>query len=599
MSLEKLAVIFVIIILPITVVLNIYINAEIDTIKIQIQYDRKLYNATYDAIKAYQINSFNESTSDLANIKMRHINASANSFFNTMESSLSSSGYTKEQIKDYVPALVFTMYDGYYIYSKYVNELTVEDYVSKTEADLINQGVTDEKLKIKPSTYQNGDELYGVKPYIYYSCRYKDSPQLGDDFVITYSLDNYISIQGIVNGEIVNDQGYVIDIDNHNNEIVDTETVTYRNVTIKAEPEDNLREYIDGTDNLYKYHKINGVKYYYEEYDSDNNEKWFSILNGKKIYMSYNFSTDFDKSAYYYYRDAYEFTERLKARGLTSLTPGKAVLDDDVSRDVDDDDNDDDDDDDDDNSSHAMLNFRRTDQNSPIFDIEGIEEPDSNFNEHRLAVIRYSIERNLAIAISNYNKFGTSSTNFQMPELKENEWDKILNNISIISFMQGFPIGNKIYNGCAVVTNSKNSEVVAENSIYIVDSDNDKAQDNNYYKVLSTDIMGKSNLRGVFNIDLEMRNYFDGINNSYYCPKFYFSDYNSVLTSTNLVNISASQHDPTKNQYMYNGNIYKYLDSLGSGNQIATAYYTALGRERYSTYKVTKNAEQVLSQYLE
>ena len=30
-----------------------------------------------------------------------------------------------------------------------------------------------------------------------------------------------------------------------------------------------------------------------------------------------------------------------------------------------------------------------------------------------------------------------------MPKLQEDEWDKILNNVSVISFMQGLSIGGK------------------------------------------------------------------------------------------------------------------------------------------------------------
>ena len=71
-----------------------------------------------------------------------------------------------------------------------------------------------------------------------------------------------------------------------------------------------------------------------------------------------------------------------------------------------------------------------------------------------MSVIRYSIERNLSIAIANYNNYSGVTTNFQMPELKENEWEKILNNISIISFLQGLNIGGKIYNGYSIITNT-------------------------------------------------------------------------------------------------------------------------------------------------
>ena len=76
-----------------------------------------------------------------------------------------------------------------------------------------------------------------------------------------------------------------------------------------------------------------------------------------------------------------------------------------------------------------------------------IEEPQSKFNEHRLAVIKYSIEKNLSIAIANYNNYTGVKANFQMPKLKEDEWDKIYSNISIISFLQGLNIGGKVYNG--------------------------------------------------------------------------------------------------------------------------------------------------------
>lgn len=575
MSLEKLAVIFVIIILPISVVLNTYIGAEVDTIKVQIEYDRKLYNATYDAIKAYQINSFNESTSDLANIKMRHINASANSFFNTLESSLNSGGYTKSEIKEFVPALVFTMYDGYYIYSKYRNTLTDDDYVSQAEANNYNQGKPDDQ-KIKPSTYQDYEDskqyLYGVKPYIYYSCRYKYN---GNDFVITYSLDNYITIQGMIGGNAVNDSGYVIDIENNDENSWNdtTHTVVYRNKTIGPESlDENLSEYIDGSDKLYKYHKVNGVKYYYDE----SQDNWFTLLNGKRIYTGDRLNANEDYSAYYYYRDAYQFTNRLiSTYGLGTLTSNNAVVEEDDSR--------------------ATEHFKEMQSNQTIFgNTSNIEEIGSNFYAHRMAVIRYAVERNLAIAISNYNDYGTSSsTNFQMPELKDDEWDKILNNMSVISFMQGFPIGNKIYNGCAVVANTKNSEVVTEGSIYIASGSNNKQ--GNYYSPLCTKTI--SNPRGVFNIDLEKRTYFDGINTSYYYPRFYFADYGSVVTSQNVANINSSYLEETNNKYNYGGNIYKYLDAKADPT-IATAYYTALGRERFSTYKVNKNAEQVLSLYL-
>jgi len=43
-------------------------------------------------------------------------------------------------------------------------------------------------------------------------------------------------------------------------------------------------------------------------------------------------------------------------------------------------------------------------------------------------------------------------------------------------------------------------------------------------------------------------------------------------------------------------NIYEYLDDKPA---LATAYYTALGRERYSTYKVFRNPEEHVNQFRE
>ena len=119
------------------------------TISLQTSYDTKLNNATYDALKAFQLNTINSSTSDLTNSKIRDIEASVNSFFNSVASNFNMAGYNRDILKEYVPALVYTMYDGYYIYSPYTNTLSEEDYNDN-------------------STYKNGEKISGLKPYIYY-----------------------------------------------------------------------------------------------------------------------------------------------------------------------------------------------------------------------------------------------------------------------------------------------------------------------------------------------------------------------------------------------------------------------------------------------
>lgn len=118
MKIQYIAVVFVIIILPIAMVMSSYIGTQIDTITLQTKYDTKLTEATYDAIKSFQINTVNNRYSTVSDSKIRDIEASVNTFYN----SLSNNEYmSKEELQVFVPALVYTLYDGYYIYTKYDN----------------------------------------------------------------------------------------------------------------------------------------------------------------------------------------------------------------------------------------------------------------------------------------------------------------------------------------------------------------------------------------------------------------------------------------------------------------------------------------------
>lgn len=197
-----------------------------------------------------------------------------------------------------------------------------------------------------------------------------------------------------------------------------------------------------------------------------------------------------------------------------------------------------------------------------IFDFNhngGIEANDSNFNIHRIDVIKYSIERNLSVAISNYNNYSDVSVDFQMPKLKDTDWDKIIDNISIISFLQGMNIGGKVYNGYSIITNTKNSDVVTEDSIYI------KTKDNIIYRVTESGLENKitNGAVGIFNVDVERRTgeNLNGIT-IYYYPKYGTLSYDSIVTQNNVKNKSE----------ITNTNLLKI-------------YYTALGRERYCMYR--------------
>ena len=516
MKLQNMAIIFIIIILPISVVLENYVKSKVETINIQSQYDSKLLSATYDAIKAYQINSFNNTENSLVNAKLRDIKASVNTFYNSISTNFSSLGYSKSALQNYIPALVYTMYDGYYIYGPFTNT-----WDEKTSTEHQNE------------TYKKDEILYSLKPYVYYSCRYRKDAD--NDVVITYSLDNYIQIQGKVKGQGISKYGYVLGgVPSQNGEIY----TTLDNTQVNINKSEQLAENIVVNGIYYpnvKYVKIDGTKYYQDDNIVDG--KVFFILNGKATVQSNMDSID-NNQAIKYYKNAYEMQQYLENE-LGWLNTDFIY------------------------SSENLGNEKNNYQSvGKVFDFSNIGKEDSNFNTHRMDVIKNAINKNLSVAISNYNHYYNTSTDFQMPKLKETDWEKIMGNISMISFMQGMNIGGKIYNGYAIVNNNKNFDVVMDDSILI------KTSDNEVHRITENGLKN-SNLtgaEGIFNIDLERRSeeVADGTI-KYYYPINVKLSYDSIVTQNNV----------SKN--------YK-VENL-KNPILAQVYYTALGRERYSLYR--------------
>lgn len=542
MKIQDLAIIFIIIILPISIVLSAYTQFQISTLNLQTQYDTKLTSATYDAIKAFQINTSNSTLSDLSNSKLRDIEASVATFKNSLKSIYGLNGYSDETLNDYIPALVYTMYDGLYIYSPYTNR----NYF----------GINDD-----------GKNMYGLKPYITYSVIYKKGTT---KLVITYSLDNYITIQGTINGtDYINRDGYLIEgiTDLNYNASGQITSLRYNGITITEET--TLKEYVDNR--LYPYIKENGTKYYYDDNGTSNlnddeifylsNDVRTTHLKNGAVGGKYNrLKNDIlhNKSALKYYEEAYQFTNYVKNNiGSLNLEYNDAYEYQD---------------------NHEQKIW--PDNHNRIFQFDRtihIENKTSSFNEHRLDVIRHKIESNLAIAVANYNRYSASNASFQMPELKEEEWELVMDNIALISFIQGLSIGGKIYNGYAIVNNTENNEVVHEESIYIL------GNDSMYHRVNDVGLSVNNltydggnpiaaNSAGRSNLDFNRQSITNDTGTRYYYPlRNHYASYTSVVMQNNMERYE---------------DIYAYVN--GKSNEIKTAFYTALGRERYGMYKALR-----------
>ena len=572
MRLQNLAVIFVIIIMPISLLLSEYTQNRIQTISLQSKYDTKLIDATYDSLKAYQLNAFNSDTSDYINSRIRNVEAAANTFFNSMSSGFSDLGYSKTTLQNYIPALVFTMNDGYYIYTNYNNYWGNLSY-----------GENGEISEQKTGKFKDGQEIYGLRPYVFYSCRYLRNGEF--DVTITYSLDNYVQIQGYViengNKKTVSKYGYVLNGITKNGDVY-----TYRDVNISSENADGIAEkvLIEGDTSAQvsgplSCIKFNGTKYYKE------NGSVFSVIKNKKIIQNPTYFTnsdyatlnkkldDFNKgnntNAYDYYDEAYNLKAFID-KYLSDLKVSDAV-DEDGNK----------------YSNYSADKRPYTNLDDKIFDYgnnNNIEKTDSNFNTHRREVIKESINKGLQVAITNYNaslldeNLSSSTGNngqsmvdydYRMPKLKETDWDKILNNISIISFMQGAKIGGKLYNGYAIVTNTQNEDLVTEDSIYIKNG-------NTLYEITDNSLKKSGGSittgLGVFNVNTERKSVDADATTRYFIPVSGNLAYSSIVTHNGTTNLADNQ------------TISEYVQSNLS-NELQKIYFTALGRERQGLYR--------------
>ena len=83
MKLNQLSVIFIIIILPMSLILSTYIGNLVDVSNQLSQYNALILNATYDAVKALEMNDLNDEY-NLQTISLeRNISGSVNSFFDS------------------------------------------------------------------------------------------------------------------------------------------------------------------------------------------------------------------------------------------------------------------------------------------------------------------------------------------------------------------------------------------------------------------------------------------------------------------------------------------------------------------------------------
>lgn len=592
MKLQYLILIFLLIMAPIYLVFSRYVDVQVNNINIQNTYDSKLQNATYDAVKAFQANTLNFSKY-APESRVKFSKASVNAFYTSLNLAFGFNGEKSQVMNEYVPAVVLTMYDGYYIYSPFVNKLTAVD-----------NDIEDEE-------YERDKPISELKPYVTYSCNYKKDSNT--DYIITYSLDNYIlvdefhDVSDMNNGYHKRHEGYLIGL----NQYTDVESdasgniirFKFNGIDFSNGTTERLKEYLinedgntdeNGKNGYYYYYTIrNGTKYYYGTTDDKGNiigpgditknieednirdvifyiddsgtrmKQCENYKDNKVRFGSYLNEIKNNNLAFQYYRDAYIFSNWVNdnLQGLNAGAENSSIKN---------------------SANYDGYEFTHIDN---IFgeinsDNQFIEDADSKFNQHRRDVIRAVIQTNLSAAISGFSIYSKADENidFIMPKISEEDWDLLENKSCIAAFLQGFPIGssNNTYNNYVVVPNNKTREFVDEESIYVIKNDNTYAKVNEKDYTLAT---GLGYYPALWNIYFEPKL----LNGKTYIPTSYkigekFIPYQKSYSS--IIGTDLESYT----------DIYKYIrekDNSDINQLIKKTYYVALGRERKGTFKFT------------
>lgn len=656
MKLQNMTVIFIIIMIPIILVVSYYIGLQINTITMQKNYTVKLQTAAKDSIQALEINTveWNSASSNLADSKRRDVLAAINTFTTSLANGMGIGGAGKGRIQTYIPAIVYTMYDGYYIYSA---SLMKDQDTDKDGLTQFEKGTSGKATgNIKYNTEGTPSYQYILKPYSPYSARYV-SGSGSIDVTVNYTLDNYIRVYGTINGEYQTKEGYLVVCSDEGVKGVTSGSISgieYRGAEIKPE---KLKE------NVYADGKVGEYSYIYDQYDNklylDNDkDNYFSVDKyNNKVYLQdalpegdagFSITNRFRKISipmydnredewtvqkvfqilnpgggykFYYENQSGAFVEFTSVENIDG-SDNKKLAGVEVEKDKD----------------FSAINYcvesyvftkwvtknlgsiTVGDMKSPtvgqynnvdnaknknIFAINPSNNPDpendvayatSVLAQHKKDIIINTIEKNLSQATEQAKKMNPNYE-YRLPQLSYDEWEQALSNISIIAFMQGMPIGLKYYNNYAIATSTLNKEFVDPDELYFA------GKDDQYYHQRQCEQATGSDYVGYRSIDYVAKSYekSDNGTTSTYYPHAHADVSNrsiySVLECYYCL-VNRSTYNAANNKANWNDNPY---------NNWTDSYYNALARERYmqldepGTYKpnvtITKTASESSVEY--
>ena len=708
MKLQGLGIVFAIIILPVIIILSYYIQLSVDTVALQTSYKSKLNDSTYDSMLAFEMNTANENLSTVADSLRSIIEASNSVFFDSLASNFGMSNANKSLFQAYTPAILYTLYDGYYIYTptKQPELLTYQDWMLEslfsgasddaklkypptaeendpnaiviTKADVSSKGgqpiyTNDGRFVYKkksnaspePADYQIGSSRYTaelsdesagkisykleymLKSYMPYTARYvhKDNTtgNTTHDITINYTLDNYMNIVGNINGIYYAKTGYLIPSD-----VVDVAKLDIKNpdgtsavdalgktidknylmalnedeaeelclsgkyrisltincrskkddgtadqVTIVSNPqaldrnsvfnssgarEDEIQsqlsaDYANWHDNSYPLNPTgsNLLSRIQTEESELANMRAIAYYVRNQIFSNWVYDNLWSIQAKDIQNDIISNTVSEYASSIGNNYSTKTA-----------------------SFNTLFQNFEG--DNSLIFgDSTQDTDLESNFTNHKDGVIRNSIQYNLNLAFSSYTEMYQGNLSFQMPVISDSEWERIITNVSIVSFLQGIPCGTKNFSSYSIVNSTNNELTVIPSEIYYIPTNrfSDQGDGGVYAHRVDCEAFPNGYSSGPYGVNcspyVSMKSNdvkYDGIYNKN--KGIYEYNFRNLLDYSCIINKNLREKnytiggteaevqrlDPSK----WVGN-----DALNSNRR--TAYYTGIAEQRQKLYK--------------
>ena len=635
MKLQGLSVIFCLIVVPIVLILSYYVHAQITTITTQMSYNTKLLDATHDAMSALELNTANENLSSVSDSLRSIISASSNTFMNSLSTNFGMSNASHSALQPYIPAILYTLYDGYYIYAPTRTPVVCSDstgkvvYVGDPGVSEIGTVVGDDGETYRTYHFYQPTQDPETGEMHYYNS--KTGAEVVGPFSVFANNEEVGMLMYKLEEGNVDDPTYVASIieptsssgayTKFNTDYVLKSYVPYAaRYAPEGENIDVVVNYtLDNYINIYGY--INDIYYSKSGYLMDislledasgnittNHPEMFDVSDteifdyvsglggaatltlhvpnkdGGRTNIVIPSTTNAGCMAIAYYVSAYNFSnwvyDELGTLNNESVREYISQINNEAYRNSLDEEN---------AGYSLVVDFSRNPDQLIFNRSQNPDLPDSDFALHKYNVIKNSIQFNLNLSMSEYNQMSATTFDFEMPVISEDDWDRITSRVTIATFMQGLSVGLKTYSNYCVVSSTNNEFTVIPDQLYYVNKPTTDESNIIYHKIDCPEFNVPSSQAEVRNhigdyesfISKEVK--YDKVYDKNLATNVYDHKYYGCYYCAVNANYEKDVVRPDTGELItaYNSN----LDPRALSEGRMLLYYMTLAKERYKIYK--------------